>query len=267
MYNGNELQSDFGLNTYDFNYRMYDPAIGRFWQIDPLADQINQIDKSPFAFAWNNPITLSDPSGLAPENIGVDKDGNVIFDDGKEDGNLFLVNEGVEKISSLEDLQANSAQLSKDHVWTGSDEQLLDYVKNQWEQSGNDLGFLIHEMDIEINSRGFGFSAKSILAKADEDGNTLMNSRPLKDYKFVIRYQKEDENHHLSNPYNTRNAIEHEKQHFKQSIRHSHQEKGWIPYNKAQRELEAIRIQRTLPSWAKTTKVFKEISKNYENKF
>jgi len=34
-----------------------------------LADQANQVDKSPFAFAWNNPVLLNDPSGLAPETI------------------------------------------------------------------------------------------------------------------------------------------------------------------------------------------------------
>ena len=62
-FNGNELQSEFGLNTYDFINRMYDPAIGRFLQLDPLAEHPNQLDKSPFAFSWNNPIRYNDPDG------------------------------------------------------------------------------------------------------------------------------------------------------------------------------------------------------------
>jgi len=66
-FNGNELQSDFGLNVYDFNLRTYDPAIGRFWQVDPLASHPNQIDKSPYAYGWNNPIRFNDPNGDCPD--------------------------------------------------------------------------------------------------------------------------------------------------------------------------------------------------------
>jgi len=64
---GNELQSkEFsdgsGLEAYDANFRMYDPQIGRFWQLDPLAD-INE-DWSPYTFASDNPILFNDPLGL-----------------------------------------------------------------------------------------------------------------------------------------------------------------------------------------------------------
>ena len=67
---GNEFQSaefsDFsGLETYDAVNRMYDPQIGRFWQIDELADAYE--NTSPFAYAENNPILKNDPLGLEPE--------------------------------------------------------------------------------------------------------------------------------------------------------------------------------------------------------
>ncbi len=38
----------------------------RFMSVDPLADHPNQVDKSPYAYAWNNPIKLSDPDGRCP---------------------------------------------------------------------------------------------------------------------------------------------------------------------------------------------------------
>jgi len=37
-----------------------------FISIDPLADAPNQVDKSPYAFAWNNPIYFVDPDGRMP---------------------------------------------------------------------------------------------------------------------------------------------------------------------------------------------------------
>jgi RHS repeat-associated protein len=48
------------IGKYDFNYRTYDPVIGRFWQRDPLglADGSNR-----YAFSGNNPLTFVDPLG------------------------------------------------------------------------------------------------------------------------------------------------------------------------------------------------------------
>ena len=40
--------------------------LGRFTGVDPLADHPNQVDKSPYAYAWNNPVNLTDPDGRCP---------------------------------------------------------------------------------------------------------------------------------------------------------------------------------------------------------
>lgn len=65
--NGNELQNkEFsdgsGLELYDAKFRSYDPQIGRFHQIDPLADF--SVGQSTYGFASNNPISRLDPWGL-----------------------------------------------------------------------------------------------------------------------------------------------------------------------------------------------------------
>ena len=49
---------------------MYDAAVGRFTGVDKLADHPNQVDKSPYAYAWNNPVNLTDPDGNCPWCIG-----------------------------------------------------------------------------------------------------------------------------------------------------------------------------------------------------
>ena len=40
--------------------------MGRFTGADKLADHPNQVDKSPFAYTWDNPIKLTDPDGNCP---------------------------------------------------------------------------------------------------------------------------------------------------------------------------------------------------------
>ena len=60
-YNGKELESDDGLDWYDYAARRYDPALGRFTSIDPLAAKYP--DVSPYAYCSDNPIRYTDPDG------------------------------------------------------------------------------------------------------------------------------------------------------------------------------------------------------------
>jgi RHS repeat-associated protein len=57
-----EFNDGSGLEMYSTDYRGYDPQLGRFWQIDPHANETE--DFSPYAFANNNPISYNDPLGL-----------------------------------------------------------------------------------------------------------------------------------------------------------------------------------------------------------
>jgi RHS repeat-associated protein len=60
-YNGIEHNTDFDLNMYDAFYRNLDPQIGRFWQIDPEAESLEEF--SPYESMYNNPICVVDPLG------------------------------------------------------------------------------------------------------------------------------------------------------------------------------------------------------------
>ena len=50
-----------GLNLYDYLFRNYDPASGRFLTMDPLAEKYYSI--SPYVYCLNNPIRYVDPTG------------------------------------------------------------------------------------------------------------------------------------------------------------------------------------------------------------
>ena len=61
---GNELYTSNSLGLYDFSARMYDPALGRFLSVDPMAEGYRHL--SPYAYCAGNPV------------VYVDKDGQVI---------------------------------------------------------------------------------------------------------------------------------------------------------------------------------------------
>lgn len=60
-YNGKELQEESSLNLYDYGARNYDPAIGRFFNLDRLSEKYEAI--SPYTYVANNPTKFIDVNG------------------------------------------------------------------------------------------------------------------------------------------------------------------------------------------------------------
>lgn len=62
-----ERNEDFGVDMYEFKYRMDDPQIGRFCQIDPLAD--DYVYNSTYAFSENKVTSGRELEGLEYEQL------------------------------------------------------------------------------------------------------------------------------------------------------------------------------------------------------
>lgn len=74
QYNGKEYQDELNLNLLDYGARNYDPTIGRWMNVDPLAEKYPFW--TPYHYVHNNPMNLIDPTGMEAEDN--DDDGWII---------------------------------------------------------------------------------------------------------------------------------------------------------------------------------------------
>lgn len=97
-YNGFELQDELGLNMYDYGARLYEPTIGRWMNIDPLAEISRRW--SPYSYCYNNPNVFVDPDGMlaAPPIDLFNSSGRKIGTDGSNiKGKMIITNDDEAK--------------------------------------------------------------------------------------------------------------------------------------------------------------------------
>ncbi|MEZ5042491.1 MAG: RHS repeat-associated core domain-containing protein [Saprospiraceae bacterium] len=89
QYNSKELTTDLGLNWNDYGMRWYDPAIGRWNAVDPLAESMSSW--SPYNYTYSNPMRFIDPNGMAPFGDYYGSSGQYLGSDSKNDDKVHVI--------------------------------------------------------------------------------------------------------------------------------------------------------------------------------
>ncbi|MBD3147076.1 DNRLRE domain-containing protein [Microbispora bryophytorum] len=101
--------------------RYYDPTIARFISTDPLLDLRKPQSANPYAYAGNNPVGASDPTGLAQDGC---EPGTATYQQCRDDWAQHDCEKKIGKAKCAE-IRLNAAQAESDGYWR----QFLDTLK------------------------------------------------------------------------------------------------------------------------------------------
>ncbi|MDP9957296.1 RHS repeat-associated protein, partial [Epilithonimonas hungarica] len=144
-FGGKELQES---GMYDFGARNYMPDVGRWFGADPLAELAP--DLSPYRYAFNNPISFTDPTGMYEDNYGGgdyydDSDPEIIRDGFIDTGNCSC-NSLWEDLQNIGDWKIGFGGESGDGAYNdlmadmshenGSNDMMNDAVQDAYQNDG-----------------------------------------------------------------------------------------------------------------------------------
>lgn len=249
-FQGQEHVDDLGLNWDSFKWRNNQPDIGRFFNVDPLADKY--VYNSPYAFSENKVISHVELEGLeaqgylekefynaeqavrnVPNRIkeGLKSAGNVIAEMGATAGkNLYsLVGwvHDVPKESTNKKQKGDGVHIVDDSGSGGPDQQYLPRADPEGDNSTMEKSFLdglIHgsKSDVPTATDGFGERTRNVAEGIDKAVTAADN---------VNNSDDKDSQLHGDTTYTTKREYRiDENMVYRQGIYNG--DTTWIPYRK-----------------------------------
>ncbi|WP_442787958.1 DUF6443 domain-containing protein [Flavobacterium suncheonense] len=167
-YNGKELQDELGLNFYDYGARNYDPAIGRWMNIDPLAEKFNSM--SPYVYGLNDPANVIDPDGQDGIRVVDTKNKTItikaVYYVQTEKSSYYAQNGKIKEINGYSSKEIASMQKDYNKYLNG-----LGMNVSEGEYSGYSVKF-----DLQFKEGGTVEASKESAKNTSEEGYSIGNS-------------------------------------------------------------------------------------------